>query len=315
MVIGLFEHLEIPPLRLLDISPMQDFTSLCKPFIELTASVSNLLTQRHTFEWELVSGNLVNWLTRTDQLTVAFEYIGPREDKIFSLTVDRGTPVEQYFLVNVNSTPSENINSELRLESNWQYGSPENTPISYVIPDDSLSQTDIDFGYITISPPSDSEFLTGYKVYERTGTSITNVSFVPYSNFSKLGPVNADLKYRINPVYEYPYHISEYTSPEIYLKKNDPLLFIHDRTKSSVSSQFSLGEVSTVDYSIFEKVVIDEVTSIGATVDGGYTSYTHEFVLADSVSLEDFVISSGSFITGAYGSTRYDDTGGSIGGI
>jgi len=66
----------------------------------------------HRFEWTQISGTPVTWLENTDQLIVMFEQTAVRDDKVFRLTVDGGTPFARTYDILVTAIPTDFVYTE-----------------------------------------------------------------------------------------------------------------------------------------------------------------------------------------------------------
>lgn len=314
-------------LKLLKVVPMDDFVTLCKPFIELTAYASVLDAIGHKFQWEQTYGSDVHWLTATNQLTVAFEYIGPRQEKRFRLTIDKDTEVEQIFDVKVFSTPHDMPISEVNMESSPtghlldNHGGAEVFPLTSTIP----FAPAID-GYNTSTPtqvllkidkPTYQDYLYQYNIIERSGQSITNLGAIPVSGSTVFGPVSINSKYRVNSIYRYPQYDIEYRSPESIFSNSGSRLVVNS---NSYSSNILLGSATSVVTSIPELIAFqtnDTVDTASVSLTAGEFNLTvYEYLLLSlTFPTDEMQTSSVAIQKGTYSATFYDIGGGTIGGI
>ena len=81
-----------------------DQVVVCDTTVNLEATVIGDLTG-HTIIWEQVSGVAVTFITPLDQLAISYTTAN-FQDKIFRFTIDKGTGIEQFDDVVMNSTPT-----------------------------------------------------------------------------------------------------------------------------------------------------------------------------------------------------------------
>ncbi len=84
-----------------------NLTAPCTDTITLTAVITVGYENRHTYLWELASGNPVLFTTPVDQLTATCTFLGLNTDRIFYFWVDKGRPYQQQFIVHYWANPTE----------------------------------------------------------------------------------------------------------------------------------------------------------------------------------------------------------------
>lgn len=314
-------------LKLLKVVPMDDFVTLCKPFIELTAYASVLDAIGHKFQWEQTYGSDVHWLTATNQLTVAFEYIGPRQEKYFRLTIDKDTEVEQIFEVKVFSTPHDMPISEVEMVSSYTghlleaHGGPGVFPTTVTIPFapavDGYNTTSPTQVLLKIDKPTYQDYLSEYRVIERSGQTITTLGNTPVSNPTIVGPVSINSRYRVNAIYKYPQYDIEYRSPESIFTNSGSKIIVNS---NATSSNALVGTITSVLTSIPELVAFQSNDTVDtgspSMISGSSTSTVYEYNLINFTDPMDNVdTGSVSMQKGIYSATFYDIGGGTIGGI
>lgn len=102
-----------------------NLTAPCTDSITLTATITVGYENRHTYLWELASGNPVLFTTPVNQLTATCSFLGINTDRVFYFWVDKGRSYQQLFIVHYWATPTETTpiigNNSLTTTSTTEY--------------------------------------------------------------------------------------------------------------------------------------------------------------------------------------------------
>lgn len=316
----------------------EDQIITCATNVTLEATVLGDITG-HTFLWEQLTGDPVNWLTPQDQFVVQFEQINT-DDKSFRFWIDKGTPFEQFDDVWTYNTPiSENDVSVTTSYPTTYFGTGGDRRLVrneriWLRPttNPNTGNNVPTAGLLEFTVPSDSEYITRVGVEQYVlGSGWTEIDSIPKEDVEGLVHyiyptlLSLDQSYRIVLYFDdkrYNYSTTHNSDSLSLVNPTTPVGF----TQTNVAGISAETPAQITNYDVIVRTLIQETqidTNSGLTgVSATNSSIVSNYNVIERTLIQEAAIDANAGVTGVTSTNSVlidnynvlDLTGGEIGG-